>query len=270
MQIILFVLLLGWGAICRATGINGGYERMFFWNAYQVELEVFGPGNSQIAPGCIGTRPGGSCYFQEFIHHIGGRTLALDMVTPPTNLRPPTDATAEFLELHDMNQFFVRRNIMNGNPSFGQIYQSIGTRMAQAKTNAIAAGTLDDIKPYLAEMDYSSKVVVQGRIGDFQENLLRRGLPDDPRASKFFPYFQDELGIQIQIKEVRHKTGKYDKFDFRTTVANYAITRPGLAQEFNTWIRRYASIDGPWAARSHYVIIKAIKIERALRNFGCG
>jgi hypothetical protein len=40
---------------------------MFLWNAYQIEVEVFGPGRTDTARNC---HPDRACSFDEFIKHI--------------------------------------------------------------------------------------------------------------------------------------------------------------------------------------------------------
>jgi len=40
---------------------------MFLWNAYQIEIETFGPGNTVTAKNCNRAR---ACTFDEFIKHI--------------------------------------------------------------------------------------------------------------------------------------------------------------------------------------------------------
>ena len=67
----LLLLSLRWTPAVLARGIYGGYERLYFWAIYQLDVDASGNGPSTwIASGCRGTGPGGSCNFNEFIQYI--------------------------------------------------------------------------------------------------------------------------------------------------------------------------------------------------------
>jgi len=58
-------------ALCLATtayanAIRGGYERLWFWHIYSLEIQQYGVGNTWIANGCRGTG-GLACNFNDFI-----------------------------------------------------------------------------------------------------------------------------------------------------------------------------------------------------------
>jgi hypothetical protein len=61
-----------------ANKLAGPYTTMLAWYAYMMEAEYSydssredrGRANFKIAPGCVGSRPGGVCYFEEFLDYI--------------------------------------------------------------------------------------------------------------------------------------------------------------------------------------------------------
>ncbi|KAK0103088.1 hypothetical protein ONS95_000733 [Cadophora gregata] len=133
-----FACLVTWVA---ADGLRNGYERVWLWYAYQIDLTL-PEADRQIGKKCIkwdftnkncpptyqptgkkgkpvggpqpntalcsGTRPGGACYFWEFMGHIDGkryqpRNMWLLPTTDPTdieqqkNLKPDVATTAKWL-----------------------------------------------------------------------------------------------------------------------------------------------------------------------------
>jgi hypothetical protein len=66
LSLALFQLLTGVHASVRA----GPYTLMIEWHVYRMEVLRLGNGKTLVAPGCRGTVPDGSCYFDEFCKHI--------------------------------------------------------------------------------------------------------------------------------------------------------------------------------------------------------
>jgi hypothetical protein len=258
--ILLLVTLLLVG-VCHGDGneMAHSYECVFLWDAHQVELLAFGAGNHQIAPGCVGSRPDGTCYFQEFVEFITDKQFGGDLISPRDNLNPPVDETAHFLEANRMGGGIVAGNVWPGVASWGDVYTNVGARMAQAK----AAVPMSLIQTHLSNVDIASLGSLHARIKDFQGALLSR-----TNRARFMAEY-DAKGVEIQIKRVRSQIGQYDKLDFRATVALYAESRPGLAQELHASIRQHIATAENRGGRNHYRVIKALKGERARRNFGC-
>jgi len=65
-QFFLCVFSLAASVLGSSAGV---YQVVYFWYAYQLEL-LANPTTKIIAPECIGSAPGGACYFDEFARYI--------------------------------------------------------------------------------------------------------------------------------------------------------------------------------------------------------
>ena len=65
--------LLVWAilfAVIQATKESIGYELLFQYFAYKMEVRVLGASNTKIAFQCAGSGPGNMCTFMEFVKHV--------------------------------------------------------------------------------------------------------------------------------------------------------------------------------------------------------
>ncbi|KAI1080981.1 hypothetical protein F5B20DRAFT_588939 [Whalleya microplaca] len=94
---------------------------MLLWYAYRLDVIAFGSGNTVIAPNCIGSAPGKSCFFDEFVRYIQmtGQTTSAwtGSTTVGTNLEPDVFTTASEL---DKNGY---RNTVDPSKVFPSAYQ---------------------------------------------------------------------------------------------------------------------------------------------------
>jgi hypothetical protein len=84
-----------------ASASANGYQVVYLWYAYQLDIKQTTGWTSQFARGCIGTVPGGGCYFDEFARWIAYQSPkkgALPKWTGSTqigtNLAPDVDDAA--------------------------------------------------------------------------------------------------------------------------------------------------------------------------------
>ncbi|KPM44470.1 hypothetical protein AK830_g2092 [Neonectria ditissima] len=65
---ILFTLALAVPSF--AATLVDGYDRVYFYVIYDLDVTVWGPGKGYVAPKCLGSRSDKSCTFDEFINFI--------------------------------------------------------------------------------------------------------------------------------------------------------------------------------------------------------
>ncbi|KAG2420571.1 hypothetical protein HFD88_000183 [Aspergillus terreus] len=104
MRYFYVVLLLGILSSANASNLAGPYQPVLFYYAYHAELTRFGPDGVHTGHGCLGTRPGGGCYFDEFIKYILRNPSTYDKATGiGTNITPDVEDAVEKLRQSDYN-----------------------------------------------------------------------------------------------------------------------------------------------------------------------
>lgn len=71
-MVTMFSIILWLAAFATGTvaSINAGpYQTLYYWYGYQAEIEAFGK-PEYMATGCVGSGPGKTCNFREFLAYI--------------------------------------------------------------------------------------------------------------------------------------------------------------------------------------------------------
>lgn len=153
----------------------GGYERMYFWYAYQIDIATNGGKASTIALACKGSGPGGTCNFNEFVKYIN----KINILPPITNsLLPDVDATAAALDAYTdvpnlgkqgLTGIYVVNRVVPGAKTLPDLLLKVGG-LIQAQGTALS--TADLVK--LTSAQTASQRVLALRRADFSRWLVPR------------------------------------------------------------------------------------------------
>ncbi|PYI03569.1 hypothetical protein BO78DRAFT_451622 [Aspergillus sclerotiicarbonarius CBS 121057] len=81
--------------------LAGPYQSVLYWYAYRIDIMTHDAANREIAVGCVGTGPGKTCLFDEFLRYIQKTGRNTKLWTGSTNvgkdLTPDVISTAEQL-----------------------------------------------------------------------------------------------------------------------------------------------------------------------------
>lgn len=247
---LFLTLYLVTGALGR--NLAGGFERMWFWYAYQIDIAVFGQGKNFIAKGCEGKGEGGSCTFNEFIKHINN----LDKVPSISDdQNPDVEATAKWLNDngftgdYDLQKIYPNAGV-SGIPT---LFEKVGEAVAASKE---ALGSdLSSISTLLDKVDEASLGVSDLRNADFDSHLA---IELAPKAR--------QKGFQIETKTVSVYGETFTEMNIRGTIAAYPRVA-NINGLISSWTSKYKS--STMAGNSHWSIIKKLKAARIVQKRGC-
>ncbi|KAI1115626.1 hypothetical protein F5Y14DRAFT_409771 [Nemania sp. NC0429] len=145
-----FLCLLTWATSVTASVNAGGYERLYYWWVYQMEVHVYGGDATRMTMGigCEGTGRFNTCNFNQFINYISSGYAS----DSPSYL----DHNPSAMSSDDME------------------------KAANAMSNAIYDGDLGDILPRFVHRDTTSWFQLWSRVAHatyaVKEDLTNRNL----------------------------------------------------------------------------------------------
>lgn len=244
---LLLTLYLVTGAFGR--NLAGGFERVWFWYAYQIDLEVFGQGNNFIAAGCKGNGAHGSCTFNEFIKWINNSD-SLPSITE--DVSPDVATTAKALNdaglTGDYDLAQIYKGGVAGVPTLFKKVAEVVDLSKQALN-----GDLSSISNLLGKVDEASLGVSDLRNADYRSHLV--GFVG-PKAQS--------SGFQIKTKVVSYYGETFTDIDIRGTIAAYPKIA-NINNSINSWTSAYRRT---LSGKIHWNIIEKLKTARIVQKVG--
>jgi hypothetical protein len=140
----------------------GPYQTVFVWYAYRLEVLQYGPLSTLTGTGCVGTVPGGGCYFDEFIRWIqrtGRKSQAWTGSTGiGTNLTPDTEDAVTKLIVEgypsniDPSKLLPHTYVSGKPPSLTAMFNVVMENIAATRQAMKVAGTDETHSVELEEM----------------------------------------------------------------------------------------------------------------------
>ncbi|KIH89499.1 hypothetical protein SPBR_07658 [Sporothrix brasiliensis 5110] len=272
MKLPLF-LTLSWAVSCLASMGAGPYQTVYIWYAYQMELQLYGIGNTQILAHCRGSGAGGSCAFDEFLRDLDGNKAQKKTVWKgSTDVGMVTDFDVDSVakKLVDANygSYYDLKTLMpavipdtgSARPSLGEMMLPIADRVNQVRKDAAARGV--DIAARLDKMKLSLDRVLAYRIAE-QEARTIPNLKEYMKKQRSMPMYKLVLKDPPPTKP---DGTPYDSIDMDRTVADNkalhdSITRGNLLDDMKKFIIGELNLSGKGikAQLNHYVAINAIQ-----------
>ncbi|RYP70496.1 hypothetical protein DL771_005433 [Monosporascus sp. 5C6A] len=260
----IFSLVAGLTACVEASIRAAPYQIMFLWNAYQIEIETYGAGNTWTAQECNPTR---ACTFDEFIKHIemARNTAGFQGTTGvAANARElPTVQTAEQLKTIGYSSTLDPSKLypsvytrQSPNPTLGELLDTSFQAIQQARRDTTDP---NGIARFLTLAGESLDDCIEMRRADQADALIK----DFKAGMAYYGYDDTTLDLKYRDPKPTLPNGAtYDEIDVHATVTdprNQANLESwtGFQQFLTDYINGYDKLEG--APKKHATAIIALQ-----------
>jgi hypothetical protein len=222
------LFLVAYLATCIfAGGLPGGFERVWIFYAYQIDL--LNPAASRtIAPNCSGKGPGGSCYFTELMEVVEGvpkGTFSNDPASEylpdnPKNLSPDPGSTARYI----FNQGWAETDLQaqnfmkGGDKRYILMIQNVAKVIGDARNN-LPADTLLANKSLFEQAYESLRQAVGYRSKEWLDNL--RPMIKSNLGDITFSHNDSEFGKWLDLVSAAADPENADIKDIDARISKY-------------------------------------------------
>ncbi|KAI1852621.1 hypothetical protein JX265_003103 [Neoarthrinium moseri] len=236
------LVVIGLMACVEASVRAGPYQIMYLWNAYCIEVETYGHGNTWTAQNCNQGKAN-PCDFDEFIKHIEmarnkpgwtgstgvGTAKDLDVIQTAENLK-----TLGYSSTIDPAKLSPSSFTKQDQPTLGRLLQDSFDAIQQAKTDIlkVSGKSYANIADFVYNAGESLDVCIDMRRADQADALIK-----DYKAGMATYGFTDKDVAYKSPKPTLPNGGDFDEIDVEATIKK----NPNLTEAWKKFIRDYVS-----------------------------